>query len=48
MPPRDWRMRIEDILDSIAKIERYTQGLNLEGFRQDDLIVDAVMRNFTA
>ena len=27
MLPRDWRMSIRDILDSIAKIERYVAGM---------------------
>lgn len=27
MPPRDWRMPVRDILDSIGKIERYTDGM---------------------
>ncbi len=37
---------LEDILEAIAKIERYTQGLSLETFRENDMAVDAVIRNF--
>ncbi len=45
MPPRDWRLRVEDILDAIARIERYVAGLNFEEFRVDQKTVDAVVRN---
>jgi uncharacterized protein with HEPN domain len=45
MPPRDWRMRIQDILDSIAKIERYTDRMTLEVFSASDITIDAVVRN---
>jgi uncharacterized protein with HEPN domain len=44
--PRDWRFRIEDVLDSISKIERYLDGMDLESFSQDDKTIDAVVRNF--
>jgi uncharacterized protein with HEPN domain len=27
MPPREWRLRIEDILETIRKIQRYVSGL---------------------
>ncbi len=47
MPPREWRLRVEDILECIAKIERYTAGMTLESFEADEMKVDAVMRNFT-
>ena len=45
MPPRDWRMRIEDILEAIAKVQEYTRGMTLESFRGDARTVDAVLRN---
>jgi len=47
VPPRDWRMRIEDILQSIAVIQEYTQGMTLESFARDRKTVDAVLRNIT-
>jgi uncharacterized protein with HEPN domain len=47
MPPRDWRTRIEDMLDAIAKIAEYTNGMTLESFASDNRTVDAVVRNFT-
>lgn len=30
MPFRNWRFRINDILEAIDKIERYTIGMNLD------------------
>ena len=30
MSPRDWRVRIEDILDAVDKIRRYSAGMALE------------------
>ena len=44
--PRNWEMRIEDILEAIARIERYLEGMNFEQFVEDDRTVDAVIRNF--
>ncbi len=46
MPPREWRVRVEDILGSITKIERYTAGMTFDTFQGDDRTVDAVIRNF--
>lgn len=46
MPPREWRVRVEDILGSITKIERYTAGMTFDTFQDDDRTVDAVIRNF--
>ncbi len=45
MPPRNWRLRIEDILEAIHKIQRYKSGLSFEEFCSDDQVVDAVVRN---
>lgn len=47
MPPRDWKMRIEDILQSIATIQEYIQGMTFENFARDRRTVDAVLRNIT-
>jgi len=41
---RDHLLFLEDILEAIAKIERYTQGLSFETFRENDMAVDAVIR----
>lgn len=41
----DWEMRIEDIIESIEKIRRYTTGLTEATFTADDRTVDAAIRN---
>ena len=42
---RDWHLRIEDILECLARIAEYTQGLNEETFAANSLVFDAVIRN---
>ena len=44
---RDVRLYLDDILEAIDKIERYTEGLDFEQFRKDDKTGDAVIRNFS-
>lgn len=45
MIERNYKMYIEDILESIGKIESYTKDLNYEEFIASGMIVDAVIRN---
>ncbi len=45
MSKRDVRLFVADMLDSIEKIERYTQGMDLAQFAADERTVDAVIRN---
>jgi uncharacterized protein with HEPN domain len=45
LPPRDWRLRIEDILEAAGRIETYIAGLVFEQFQGDRKTVDAVVRN---
>ena len=45
MPPRDWRIRIEDIVEAADAIAGYVQGLSYEEFAVDRKTVDAVVRN---
>ena len=45
MPPRSWRVRIEDILEAIDNIEHYVAGLDFDAFDADRKTVDAVERN---
>ena len=42
---RDYRLFLDDIQDSCAKILRYTRGLTFEQFVSDDKTFDAVVRN---
>ena len=42
---RDYRTYLEDILEAINKIERYTDKLSFNDFKNNELIVDGVVRN---
>jgi uncharacterized protein with HEPN domain len=39
------KLFLEDILEAIAKIERYIDGVNKEEFFDDEKCIDAVIRN---
>lgn len=43
--PRDYNVYLEDIVEAIAKIHRYTTNLSQEGFTKDEKTLDAVVRN---
>jgi uncharacterized protein with HEPN domain len=43
---RDWSFRIKDILIAIEKIEHYTKNLTATEFKKNELVIDAVVRNF--
>ena len=43
---RDWKLRVEDILTSITKIQSYTADMDYEDFSSDQKTIDAVIRNF--
>ena len=45
MPPRDWRIRVEDIVEAASAIAAYVHGLSYEEFAGDRKTVDAVVRN---
>ena len=45
MPYRNWQMRIDDILEAIDKIERYTNGFDFTAWQNDEKTIDAVIRN---
>ena len=47
MSPRDWKIRVQDILDAIRNIQEYTKGATLESLQQDRKSVDAVVCNLT-
>lgn len=46
MPPREWRLRIEDILDAATRVGRYVEGRSLAAFAGDDLAQDAISHCF--
>ena len=43
---REHKVYIEDILNAIDKIEKYTSGIKYEDFENISMIADAVIRNF--
>lgn len=45
MPPRNWELRIPDILSAINAIQQYTTGMHFADFVSDRKTVDAVVRN---
>ena len=40
-----YNVYLDDILDAIIKIEKYTQGLSYNKFNRNTLIIDGVIRN---
>lgn len=45
MSPRDWQIRIHDILSSIKAIQNYISGMTYEEFCSDSKTMDAVLHN---
>ena len=43
--PRDYRLYLDDILDSIRKVETYLKDMTFEQFADDQMRIDAVVRN---
>lgn len=43
---RDWSFRIKDILRAIENIEKYTARMTFARFKKNQLVIDAVIRNF--
>jgi len=43
---RDYILFLEDILDSLEKIENYTKNLSFVEFADNSMAIDAVIRNF--
>ena len=46
MSKREPLLLLEDIIESIQKIKKYTAGFSKDAFLNDDKTVDAVIRNF--
>ncbi len=44
MPHREWKFRIQDILDAIRAIRKYTKGMEFKTFVYDRRTVDAVVQ----
>ena len=45
MSHKDWRVRVEDMLEAIERIARYTDGMPIADFVADERTQDAVLRN---
>jgi len=43
---RDWKLFVEDIIESIELIDSYITNMNFENFKDDRKTIDAVVRNF--
>ncbi len=43
---RRLELYFQDILEATARIRRYTRGLAFDDFDQNDLVIDACIRNF--
>ena len=43
---RKYDLYLKDILDSIRKVKRYTGGIEYDEFADNEMIIDAVIRNF--
>jgi len=46
MSRRDIKLYVTDIIEAMNKVERYTAKLSLKDFSTNELVVDAVVRNF--
>jgi uncharacterized protein with HEPN domain len=42
---RDYRLYLHDIIEHARRIMRYTHGKTYDQFAQDDMLIDAVIRN---
>lgn len=45
MTKRTYRLYLNDIIQSMNKIEKYSQGLDYDSFVRNEMVVDAVLRN---
>lgn len=43
--PRDYKIYLNDLLEAIGKIKRYTEGQTYQQFASDPKTIDAVLRN---
>ena len=42
---RNWRLRIQDIVECAEKVEEYTRGLDFDSFSGNQMVIDATTRN---
>ena len=46
MPSRDWKRRIQDILQAAQDIDDFTMGMTFEDFENNKMVVQSVLYNF--
>jgi len=46
MSKREWKLFIEDILESIRLIKDYVENMGFDDFKNDRKTIDVVVRNF--
>lgn len=46
MSDRSEKLLVGDIINSIERIQEYSQGFSLDDFTSNQLVIDAVIRNF--
>lgn len=46
MSSRSWQLRIQDILDAVARIQRQTENVSFNQFEEDDTLASAVLYHF--
>lgn len=42
---RDYKLYLDDILEAVKRIERYSKDLTLERLKKDTLVLDGIVRN---
>lgn len=47
MPHRDWKLRIQDFLESVEGAQKYVSGMSFDDFLKDPRTIDAVVRKLT-
>jgi uncharacterized protein with HEPN domain len=45
MSKRDLRLFLNDILEAVEKVERYTKDFSFNDFAENEMVIDAVIRN---
>ena len=46
MPPREWKIRVEDIVEAARRIQQHTAGMDRDAFTRDAKTADAVQYQF--
>lgn len=44
MSSRGWKFRVNDILEAIAKVQRFSKDITLDQFEADEILREAIIR----